>query len=77
MTYGKKVLIAFDQLVNALAGGWPDETLSSRAWRWEKNGVRHGPGGSLICCFSLIPGTAGRATKANGWGDSSRQNSGV
>ncbi len=43
MTCLKALLIAFDQLVNALAGGWPDETLSSRAWRWQKNGVRTWP----------------------------------
>ena len=36
----QKVLVALDQLANALAGGWPDETISSRAWRWEKNGTR-------------------------------------
>jgi len=29
----KQNLIAIDQLVNALLGGWADETLSSRAWR--------------------------------------------
>lgn len=29
----KQVLIAFDQLVNAVFGGWADESLSSRAWR--------------------------------------------
>lgn len=40
MGYGKSVLIALDQLVNALFGGWPDETISSRAWRWELAGVR-------------------------------------
>ena len=33
MAYGKNLFIAFDQLANALLGGWPDETLSSRAWR--------------------------------------------
>lgn len=43
MTYSKAVLIAADQLVNALLAGWPDETLSSRAWRWEKDGVRSWP----------------------------------
>ena len=36
IAYGKAVLIAFDQLVNAIGGGWPDETLSSRAWRWHR-----------------------------------------
>lgn len=30
------VLVAFDQLVCALLGGWPDETLSSYAWRMEQ-----------------------------------------
>ena len=29
----KQVLIALDQLVNAIFGGWADETLSSRTWR--------------------------------------------
>lgn len=43
MTYGKAVLIAVDQLVNALLAGWPDETLSSRAWRWDNDGVRSWP----------------------------------
>ena len=43
MGYGKSVLIALDQLVNALCGGWPDETLSSRAWRWHLTGVRSWP----------------------------------
>lgn len=28
-----QVLIALDQLGNALIGGWADETLSSRLWR--------------------------------------------
>ena len=43
LSYGKAVLIAFDQLLNALFGGWPDETLSSRAWRWHVAGVRSWP----------------------------------
>ena len=38
MPWLKAVLIALDQLVNALAGGWPDETLSSRCWRWHLAG---------------------------------------
>lgn len=29
----KQVLIAFDQLVNTLFGGWADETISARAYR--------------------------------------------
>lgn len=43
MTYGKKVLVALDQLFNALLSGWPDETLSSRCWRWSRDGVRDWP----------------------------------
>ncbi|MBQ4132785.1 MAG: pseudouridine synthase [Desulfovibrionaceae bacterium] len=35
MNWLKSMLIALDQLINTLLGGWPDETLSSRAWRWE------------------------------------------
>lgn len=45
MSYWLSVLIAIDQLFNAVLWGWPDETLSSRAyqsyiladrpkWRW-------------------------------------------
>lgn len=29
----KQILIAIDQLVNAILGGWADETLSAHAWR--------------------------------------------
>ncbi|WP_300708832.1 pseudouridine synthase [uncultured Desulfovibrio sp.] len=44
MAYVKHLLVAVDQLANALLGGWPDETLSSRAWR------RHAAGrGSWLC----------------------------
>lgn len=28
-----QVLLAFDQLLNAVFGGWADESLSSRSWR--------------------------------------------
>ncbi len=43
LSYGKAVLIALDQFANALAGGWPDETISSRAWRWDISGRRAWP----------------------------------
>lgn len=43
MTRAKRILIALDQLVNAAFGGWPDETISSRAWRWELSGKRNWP----------------------------------
>lgn len=36
--YIKQNLIAVDQVVNTLIGGWADETLSSRAWRAERDG---------------------------------------
>lgn len=42
-TYLHNLLVACDQLVNALMGGWPDETLSSRCWRWHSDGVRSWP----------------------------------
>jgi hypothetical protein len=38
MTYLLHVLIAIDQLANALLGGAADETLSARAWRAEAQG---------------------------------------
>lgn len=43
MTWLKALLIALDQFINALLGGWPDETLSSRCWRWDQAGVRSWP----------------------------------
>lgn len=33
-----QVLIALDQFVNAVFAGWADETLSSRAYRTERDG---------------------------------------
>lgn len=51
MTYGKKLIIAIDQLLNALFNGWPDETLSSRAFRWEKDGKRSWPRHIIDCLF--------------------------
>lgn len=43
MGYARNILIAVDQLCNTVAGGWPDETLSSRAFRWSRDNVRHWP----------------------------------
>ena len=39
----KAVLIALDQLGNALIGGYPDESLSSHAWRNFVKGKRKWP----------------------------------
>lgn len=36
--YIKNVLIGVDQLATTLIGGYPDETLSSYAWRLERQG---------------------------------------
>ena len=38
ITYVTKVLIAFDQLANAVIGGHPDETLSAAAHRHHLEG---------------------------------------
>lgn len=62
MGYVRNILIAVDQLCNAVGGGWPDETLSSRAWRWSRDNVRHWP---RICIdaiffFDRDPSTARR-----------------
>lgn len=35
----KQILIAIDQLANAVIGGWADETLSAAAWRTEQSGA--------------------------------------
>lgn len=40
MTYITKVLIGFDQFCNTLMNGYPDETLSARAWRDSVKGKR-------------------------------------
>ena len=38
-----QVLVAIDQLLNTLLGGYADETLSSRAWRHKEDGSRSWP----------------------------------
>lgn len=35
----KNVLVGIDQLLNTVLLGWPDETFSSRCWRWSRDGV--------------------------------------
>lgn len=42
-TYLKNILIAIDQLCNTIFIGWPDETLSSRAWRLSRDNIRQYP----------------------------------
>lgn len=55
MSRTKRILIAVDQLFNAIFNGWPDETLSSRAWRWEKNGKRSWPRRLIDTLFFFDP----------------------
>lgn len=38
--YLYRVLIAVDQLFNSILGGWPDETLSARAWRCKDRNMK-------------------------------------
>ena len=40
MSWFRSVLIALDQLVNALCGGWPDETISAVSFRLHRDGIR-------------------------------------
>lgn len=35
-----QVLIALDQTLNAIAGGWADETLSARSYRGSRDGFK-------------------------------------
>ena len=37
------IAVALDQLCNAMLGGWPDESLSARAWRWHRDAKRNWP----------------------------------
>lgn len=43
ISYGKALFVAVDQLINTLFMGWPDETISSRSWRWHVSGKRSWP----------------------------------
>ena len=40
INYLKNVLIGFDQLINVIfLNGYPDETLSSHFYRWNRDGI--------------------------------------
>ena len=43
MKYPHKIGLALDQLLNAVLGGYPDESLSARAYRWDRDGKRRWP----------------------------------
>ena len=54
LPYWKAVAIAHDQLVNAWLRGWPDETLSSRAYRLSASGKPTGRAELSTLSFSGI-----------------------
>ena len=41
-SYGMRVLVGFDTLVNVIAGGSPDETISTRAARDDRHNLLFG-----------------------------------
>lgn len=43
-----RILVAFDQLVNAVLNGYPDETISSRAAKAARRGSKWG---CILCKF--------------------------
>ncbi len=77
MTYGKRTLIAVDQLINTLLGGWPDETLSSRCYRWARDGVRAWPRRVVDGLFFGRGNTARAVMRARGRAGSRRRSCGV
>ncbi len=48
VSYGQRIAIALDQLLNALFAGSEDETISSRAYKASLGGKRWG---CLLCRF--------------------------
>lgn len=48
---GFQVLVAIDQFVNTMIGGYADETLSARAWRYSLEGRRKWLVKILNCLF--------------------------
>lgn len=51
MTYLRNLLIAFDQLGNAICNGWPDESISAHAYRLHRDGK---PWGALMRPIDLL-----------------------
>ena len=47
----KQVLVAIDQLANALCSGYADETLSARAYRLSRDRGRHWPRRAIDVLF--------------------------
>jgi hypothetical protein len=55
LRYILNVLIAADQLVNTLIGGYPDETISAAAWRGEQSGRIAGKIMRPVIDFLFLP----------------------
>lgn len=78
MTRLKNILIALDQLLNALLGGSPDETLSSRAHRARvlprhglavRNVIRHVAGDAVRVRFVFHDAHSHALLADSGWHD--------
>ena len=69
--YVKKSLVGLDQFVNVLTDGLPDETISSRAARWdtEDKGVKHAMGFAMSKFLDLFQKDHGAKAEA---GDAER-----
>ena len=55
LRYVLRILIAIDQLVNTLVGGYPDETLSASAYLGEREGKLFGRIFRPIIDFLFLP----------------------
>lgn len=49
--YGHNLFVALDQLVNAIFGGWADETISAHAYRLHRDGK---PWGWLMAPINVL-----------------------
>lgn len=51
MNYPRNLATALDQLLNALLGGYCDESLSARAYRWRRDGKSGVPAAIINIVF--------------------------
>jgi hypothetical protein len=55
LRYVLNILIAIDQLINTLIGGYPDEILSESAWLGEREGKLYGRIFRPVIDFLFLP----------------------
>ena len=67
LRYVLNILIALDQLVNTLVGGYPDETLSASAWLGEREGKIYGRIFRPVIDFLFTPWMTDHCRKAWLW----------